>query len=80
MEVVTEDGTVVSSERFAVAVCTCRRSRSFPWCDTSHRRRTRGDRARTAERGTPGSAGSAGTTEPAGDATTHTDSAEGSQP
>ncbi|WP_406729740.1 CDGSH iron-sulfur domain-containing protein [Streptomyces sp. GD-15H] len=27
------------SERFTVAVCTCRRSRIFPWCDTSHRRR-----------------------------------------
>ncbi|MGW5210554.1 CDGSH iron-sulfur domain-containing protein [Streptomyces sp. NPDC004051] len=27
------------SQRFTVAVCTCRRSRIFPWCDTSHRRR-----------------------------------------
>ncbi|MFE9913017.1 CDGSH iron-sulfur domain-containing protein [Streptomyces clavifer] len=28
------------SDRFVVAVCTCRRSRMYPWCDTSHRRRT----------------------------------------
>lgn len=32
------DGTVVESDRFMVAVCTCRRSRDFPLCDTSHRR------------------------------------------
>ncbi|MER5772085.1 CDGSH iron-sulfur domain-containing protein [Streptomyces sp. NPDC001985] len=41
VEVVLEDGTTVSSDRFCVALCTCRRSRSYPWCDTSHRRRTR---------------------------------------
>ncbi|MFI1391420.1 CDGSH iron-sulfur domain-containing protein [Streptomyces griseoaurantiacus] len=41
VEVETEDGTVVSSNRFRVALCTCRRSRRFPWCDTSHRRRAR---------------------------------------
>ncbi|MFC9593875.1 CDGSH iron-sulfur domain-containing protein [Streptomyces sp. NPDC056944] len=29
------------SDRFMVAVCTCRRSRTYPWCDTSHRRRAR---------------------------------------
>ncbi|MER5177483.1 CDGSH iron-sulfur domain-containing protein [Streptomyces sp. NPDC002896] len=39
VEVVLEDGSVVTSQRFAVAVCTCRRSRTYPWCDTSHRRR-----------------------------------------
>ncbi|WEH38277.1 CDGSH iron-sulfur domain-containing protein [Streptomyces sp. AM 2-1-1] len=33
------DGRSVTSERFTVAVCTCRRSRTYPWCDTSHRRR-----------------------------------------
>ncbi|MFE7031116.1 CDGSH iron-sulfur domain-containing protein [Streptomyces sp. NPDC057621] len=38
VEVVLEDGTTVSSDRFCVALCTCRRSRVFPWCDTSHRR------------------------------------------
>ncbi|MEU9899079.1 CDGSH iron-sulfur domain-containing protein [Streptomyces phaeochromogenes] len=39
VEVVGEDGEVTVSERFTVAVCTCRRSRTLPWCDTSHRRR-----------------------------------------
>lgn len=32
------DGGVVESDRFMVAICTCRRSRDFPLCDTSHRR------------------------------------------
>jgi CDGSH-type Zn-finger protein len=39
VEVVGDDGEVTVSDRFTVAVCTCRRSREFPWCDTSHRRR-----------------------------------------
>ncbi|MFE7187536.1 CDGSH iron-sulfur domain-containing protein [Streptomyces erythrochromogenes] len=39
VEVVLDDGTVARSDRFAVALCTCRRSRTYPWCDTSHRRR-----------------------------------------
>ncbi|MGX1547321.1 CDGSH iron-sulfur domain-containing protein [Streptomyces adustus] len=30
---------MIVSRRFAVAVCTCRRTRTPPWCDTSHRRR-----------------------------------------
>ncbi|MGW2164489.1 CDGSH iron-sulfur domain-containing protein [Streptomyces nondiastaticus] len=38
VEVVMEDGTVVRSDRPVVALCMCRRSRIFPWCDTSHRR------------------------------------------
>ncbi|MEE1752824.1 CDGSH iron-sulfur domain-containing protein [Streptomyces sp. SP18CS02] len=37
VDVVGEDGTISTSDRFVVAVCTCRRSRSYPWCDTSHR-------------------------------------------
>ena len=37
------DGTVVESDRFMVAVCTCRRSKIYPLCDTSHRRRQRPD-------------------------------------
>ena len=32
------DGSVVESDRFMVAICTCRRSRTYPLCDTSHRR------------------------------------------
>jgi CDGSH-type Zn-finger protein len=35
------DGTVVESDRFMVAICTCRRSKNYPLCDTSHRRRCR---------------------------------------
>ena len=34
----TPDGGVVESDRFMVAICTCRRSRDYPLCDTSHRR------------------------------------------
>ncbi len=45
VEVVLEDGRTVRSDRFRVALCTCRRSRLYPWCDTSHRRRTRGEPA-----------------------------------
>ena len=41
VEVVGEDGEVTVSNRFTVAVCTCRRSRTLPWCDTSHRCRDR---------------------------------------
>lgn len=41
VEVLLEDGTTVRSDRFTVALCTCRRSRTYPWCDTSHRRRGR---------------------------------------
>jgi CDGSH-type Zn-finger protein len=33
------DGTVMESDRFQVAICTCRRSKIYPLCDTSHRRR-----------------------------------------
>jgi CDGSH-type Zn-finger protein len=35
------DGTVVESDRFQVAICTCRRSKDYPLCDTSHRRTAR---------------------------------------
>lgn len=38
VEIALEDGTTVSSDRFCVALCTCRRSRIYPWCDTSHRK------------------------------------------
>ena len=34
------DGTVVESDRFMVAICACRRSKTYPLCDTSHRRRS----------------------------------------
>ena len=35
------DGTHVRSDRFMVALCACGRSRQYPLCDTSHRRRRR---------------------------------------
>ncbi|WP_246126444.1 CDGSH iron-sulfur domain-containing protein [Embleya hyalina] len=41
VEVVTDDGRVVVSDRCVVALCVCRRSRRYPFCDTSHRRRDR---------------------------------------
>jgi CDGSH-type Zn-finger protein len=41
VEIVLPDGSRARSDRFMAAVCTCRRSRRYPWCDTSHRRRTR---------------------------------------
>jgi CDGSH-type Zn-finger protein len=37
------DGSVVESDRFMVAICTCRRSEAYPLCDTSHRRRRRSE-------------------------------------
>ncbi|MFF3413996.1 CDGSH iron-sulfur domain-containing protein [Streptomyces sp. NPDC002698] len=53
VEVIGEDGSVTASHRFTVAVCTCRRSRAYPWCDTSHRRRVRPDGETTGPAGPP---------------------------
>jgi len=36
------DGKTIDSDRFMVAICTCGRSKIYPLCDTSHRRRVRG--------------------------------------
>lgn len=41
VEVELPDGTVVRLDRPVVALCTCRRSKIYPACDTSHRRRRR---------------------------------------
>ena len=41
VEVQMPDGTIVTSDRPVVALCTCRRSRRQPFCDTSHRDRVR---------------------------------------
>lgn len=41
LEVVTRDGDHILADRFLVALCTCKRSGSYPLCDTSHRRRAR---------------------------------------
>ncbi|HZG88793.1 MAG TPA: CDGSH iron-sulfur domain-containing protein [Pseudonocardia sp.] len=48
VEVVGPDGATVRSERAVTALCTCRRSRRLPFCDTSHRDRER--RARSGRR------------------------------
>ncbi|MEV6611893.1 CDGSH iron-sulfur domain-containing protein [Kutzneria sp. NPDC051319] len=41
VEIVLPDGTTARSDRFVVAVCACRRSKRYPFCDTSHRKRVR---------------------------------------
>ncbi|MFD8595306.1 CDGSH iron-sulfur domain-containing protein [Kitasatospora sp. NPDC059646] len=41
VELLLPDGSTLSCDRPVVAVCTCRRSRRYPLCDTSHRRRGR---------------------------------------
>ncbi|MCK1798144.1 CDGSH iron-sulfur domain-containing protein [Streptomyces sp. XM4193] len=41
VEVRLPDGGTARSDRFLVAICMCRRSACYPWCDTSHRRRQR---------------------------------------
>ncbi|MFI6082831.1 CDGSH iron-sulfur domain-containing protein [Streptomyces sp. NPDC051217] len=50
VEAVDAAGNTCVSNRFVVALCVCRRSRSYPWCDASHRRRVRGEaRSGTAD-------------------------------
>jgi len=44
VEVVAQDGTIHRSERNVVALCTCRRSKIAPFCDTSHRTKVRPER------------------------------------
>ncbi|MFD7202965.1 CDGSH iron-sulfur domain-containing protein [Streptomyces sp. NPDC059893] len=64
VEVVAADGTVSVSHRFTVAICTCRRSRTHPWCDTSHRRRTKSRTTADAGAKGPLRKGASGATEP----------------
>lgn len=40
-EVVGIDGSVAGTERAVVAVCRCGRSERLPWCDDSHKDRSR---------------------------------------
>lgn len=49
VEVADADGDIAVSDRFVVAVCMCRRSRIYPWCDTSHRRRAKPPAAAVAD-------------------------------
>nr|WP_272923955.1 CDGSH iron-sulfur domain-containing protein [Streptomyces sp. SID3343] len=37
VEVALANGGTAFSDRHVVALCTCRRTRRPPWCDTSHR-------------------------------------------
>jgi CDGSH-type Zn-finger protein len=41
VDLVLPDGTPVRSDRPVVAICACRRSKRYPFCDTSHRERSR---------------------------------------
>ncbi|MFE6746488.1 CDGSH iron-sulfur domain-containing protein [Kitasatospora purpeofusca] len=51
VEIVLPDGRSVPADRPVTALCTCRRSRRYPFCDTSHR--GRGGNRRTEEDGGP---------------------------
>ncbi|MBO1413292.1 CDGSH iron-sulfur domain-containing protein [Streptomyces sp. FH025] len=39
VEIVLPDGRSVRADRPVIALCTCRRSRHYPFCDTTHRTR-----------------------------------------
>jgi CDGSH-type Zn-finger protein len=41
VELELPDGTRVRSDRAVTAVCNCRRSKRYPICDASHRRKER---------------------------------------
>lgn len=41
VDVELPDGSVVHCDRPVVALCTCRKTRRAPFCDTSHRDRVR---------------------------------------
>jgi CDGSH-type Zn-finger protein len=49
VEIVLTDGRRVVSDRAVTALCTCRRSRRYPFCDTSHRQRVRNYPARGSD-------------------------------
>ncbi|MBA2471986.1 MAG: iron-containing redox enzyme family protein [Pseudonocardiales bacterium] len=63
IEVTLDDGRRVSSDRAVTALCTCRRSRRYPFCDTSHRRRSR-NRPAAARSSVPQGDGMLSTTAP----------------
>jgi CDGSH-type Zn-finger protein len=56
VEIVLPDGRRVRSDRPVSALCTCRRSRRQPFCDTSHRRKARSDDHEEGDRVRPQSA------------------------
>ncbi len=43
------DGSTVESDRFMVAICACHRSKNYPLCDTSHRRRAKPAKTATVQ-------------------------------
>ncbi|MDQ3761883.1 MAG: CDGSH iron-sulfur domain-containing protein [Actinomycetota bacterium] len=49
IEVLLTDGRRVTSDRPVTALCTCRCSRRYPFCDTSHRRRARNSPTRGSD-------------------------------
>lgn len=49
VRLVLHDGTEIDSDRFTTAICACRRSHTYPLCDTSHRRRIRTDQPPQAD-------------------------------
>ena len=53
VDMTTPDGHRVCSDRFVVAVCACRRSKNYPLCDTSHRRKVRPTDTEDAQGGPP---------------------------
>jgi CDGSH-type Zn-finger protein len=53
VELTGTDGETVVADRFVVAVCVCRRSKRYPLCDTSHRRRVRTGTTATDGNGIP---------------------------
>jgi CDGSH-type Zn-finger protein len=44
VDLVLPDGRRVTSERPVTALCACRRSRRYPYCDASHRVKARSGR------------------------------------
>ncbi|QMU80262.1 CDGSH iron-sulfur domain-containing protein [Streptacidiphilus sp. PB12-B1b] len=69
VEVQLPDGTLRVSERPVVALCACRRSRHYPFCDTSHRRRSLPPSAHTQADASanPGASADPGTDSPGSD-------------
>jgi CDGSH-type Zn-finger protein len=49
VELELPDGSTVRSDRPVVALCACRRTRRYPFCDTSHRRKLRPSRDQAAD-------------------------------
>ena len=49
VQLVLPDGRRVESDRPVTAICLCRRSHRYPWCDTSHRCRKRVEAPPTTE-------------------------------